>query len=69
MKKNTDPSRFPQEMPQGENKPLRHGVIVDVVTKEIEAPPATNPIKPLDTDAVNTEFAKQALDTDCKLKN
>lgn len=69
MKKDIAPSKFPQEMPQDNKKPISHGAIVDVVTKEIDAPSAKNPIKPLDTDAVNTEFAKQALDSDCKLTN
>lgn len=60
MNENKTPSRFPEEMPAGENKKLNHGVIVDVVQSEVCPPSATNPVKPADTDSINTEFAKQA---------
>ncbi|MBQ8000101.1 MAG: hypothetical protein IJ298_02650 [Ruminococcus sp.] len=55
------PSRFPEEIPTGDNKKLDHGVIVDVVQNELCPPGATNPAKPADTDSLNTEFAKQAM--------
>lgn len=54
------PSRFPQEMPSDTKKHYEHGVIEDVVRNEIDIKSATNPIKPMNTDSLNTEFAKQA---------
>ncbi|MBQ2943148.1 MAG: hypothetical protein IJD93_00400 [Ruminococcus sp.] len=60
MNENKNPSRFPEEMPAGENKKLNHGVIVDVVQSELCPPTATQPVSPADTDSINTEFAKQA---------
>lgn len=52
-------SRFPQEMPADNKKQYEHGVIEDVVRNEIDIKSATNPVKPNNTDALNTEFAKQ----------
>ncbi len=56
------PSRFPEEMPADSKKSYDHGVIEDVVKNEIEPASATNPIKPADTDSLNTEFAKKLGD-------
>lgn len=56
----TAPSRFPEEMPNGQKKQYDHGVIENVVRNEIDIKPATNPVKPCNTDYLNTEFAKQA---------
>lgn len=61
MKEEKNPSRFPDEIPMGDNKKFDHGVIVDVVQSELCPPNATTPIKPADTDSINTEFAKQAM--------
>lgn len=52
------PTRFPAEMPAGTPKTYDHGVIEDVVKHEVEPTSATNPVKPADTDYLNTEFAK-----------
>lgn len=52
------PARFPEEMPAGSKKQYDHGVIENVVKQEIEPASATNPAKPMDTDSINTEFAK-----------
>lgn len=60
MKEDSKPSRFPDEIPMGDNKKLRHGVIVDVVQSEICPPSSSSPAKPAQTDSLNTEFAKQA---------
>lgn len=54
------PSRFPDEIPTQNKKHYDHGVIEDVVRNEIDIKSATNPIKPMSTDSINTEFAKQA---------
>ncbi|MBQ9743172.1 MAG: hypothetical protein IJV88_05830 [Ruminococcus sp.] len=59
-KENSNPSVFPDEMPAGEDKKFRHGVIVDVVTNEIYPKPSANPAQPADTDSLNTEFAKRS---------
>ncbi|MBQ4568472.1 MAG: hypothetical protein IJA62_00195 [Ruminococcus sp.] len=53
------PSRFPEEMPADSKKNYNHGVIEDVVKNEIEPASSTNPVKPADTDKLNTEFAKK----------
>ncbi len=58
-----NPSRFPQEMPADNKKDYSHGVIENVVKNEIEAPLAKNPVKPADTDSLNTEFAKKQWGT------
>lgn len=62
MNEEKHPSVYPEEMPSGENKKYDHGVIVDVVKNEIEPTPSTNPAQPHETDAINTEFAKQMSD-------
>lgn len=54
------PTRFPEEMPAGNKRDYDHGTIENVVRNEIDIKPATNPAKPLSTDNLNTEFAKQA---------
>ena len=58
---NSGNSRFPAEMPAKDKKPCPHGAIENVVKNEIEVKPAANPLKPADTDAINTEFAKKKL--------
>lgn len=62
MKDDKNPSRYPEEIPMGDNKKLDHGVIVDVVQSELCPPNAQNPVKPADTDSLNTEFAKQKME-------
>ncbi len=62
MKEDRKNSKFPEEMPAGENRKYEHGVIVDVVQHEINPTSATNPAKPNDTDSLNTEFAKQVME-------
>ncbi|MDO5124103.1 MAG: hypothetical protein Q4D44_05485 [Eubacteriales bacterium] len=52
------PSVFPDEVPFGIDKEIKHGTIVDVVNNEINAPAATNPATPVDTQSINTEMAK-----------
>lgn len=52
------PSVFPDEVPFGIDKEIKHGTIVDVVNNEINAPSATNPVTPVDTQSINTEMAK-----------
>ena len=54
----SNPSRFPAEMPMDDKKTYDHGVIENVVKNEIDIKPATNPVKPANTDSLNTEFAK-----------
>ena len=56
------PSRYPAEIPMGDNKKFDHGVIVDVVQNELCPKSATNPVTPADTDSINTEFAKQKME-------
>jgi hypothetical protein len=62
MKEDKMPSRYPAEIPMGDNKKFDHGVIVDVVQNEIYPKSSTNPITPADTDSINTEFAKQKME-------
>ena len=57
-----EPTRFPQEMPEKNKKTYGHGVIEDVVRNEIEPASAANPVKPADTDCINSEFAKSRKD-------
>ncbi|MBE6734753.1 MAG: hypothetical protein E7563_05385 [Ruminococcaceae bacterium] len=62
MKEDKKPSRYPEEIPMGDRKEFRHGVIVDVVQNEVCPKSATNPVTPADTDAINTQFAKQEIE-------
>lgn len=62
MKEEKRPSIYPEEMPSGENKKYDHGVIVDVVQHEITPTASTNPAQTMDTDSVNSEFAKRAME-------
>lgn len=52
------PSVFPDEIPFGIEKEIKHGTIVDVVQNEVSAPSATNPATPVDTQNAYTEMAK-----------
>ncbi|MGN0452790.1 MAG: hypothetical protein ACI4GZ_03205 [Ruminococcus sp.] len=62
------PSVYPDEVPFGMEKELSHGAIVDVVQNEINVPHSTNPAAAPDTDAINTEFAKEALKKDTDIE-
>jgi hypothetical protein len=68
-KENNAPSRYPAEIPGAENKPLKHGEVVDVVINEIYTPHSQNPLEVGDNDSINTEFAKEALRRQSKESN
>ncbi len=50
-------TQYPPEIPVDDKKELYHGSIVDVVKNEVEPKSATEPVKPRDTDSINTDFA------------
>lgn len=50
---------FPEEMPKADKKQYGHGVIENVVKNEIHPSCAEKPIAPVNTDSINSEFAKK----------
>ena len=50
---------FPEEMPKADRKQYDHGVIESVVKEEIYPKASENPVIPMNTDSINSEFANK----------